>query len=118
MVVAMRSESHTKFNAWWSFKKLGYLENTGLLSGASLSASSDISPSFRARVNSSYIIFKESRYLCLLKREPPKAPPIPLPIFVRMWRGLATRTVPMAAPKMMINSAGCIRTFKFPCSIK
>ena len=35
-----------------------------------------------------------------------------------MCRGLAISTVPAAAPAMMISSAGCIRTSRFPFSIR
>src|ERR1700722_235076 len=89
-----------------------------LCSGLSLSDSRAINPSRRARVKSSNIIFIVSRYLAWLNFEPPKALPRPPTIFFRMCNGFAISTVPMAAPPMMISSAGCIRTFRLPCSIK
>lgn len=47
-----------------------------------------------------------------------KTPVTPDTIFLRMYMGFATRTVPLAAPPIMMSSAGCMSTFKFPCSIK
>ena len=47
---------------------------SGSLPGPSMSASSAISPSLRALFSRSYIIFRVSRYLCLLNLHPPKTP--------------------------------------------
>src|ERR1019366_4101245 len=74
-----------------------------------MSFSTEAGPSRRIRPKRSYIIFRASRYRCLLNFDPPMTRVTPFTISLRVCTGLATSNVPAAAPAMITNSEGCMR---------